>query len=85
MIIRSKNELVLEISSAMGIAFLKCRACQGDDGGVILVPVRNDKPIGPHERIKDSLSVPLFLHFLGERKASTATQYDFISSIRKVT
>lgn len=26
---------------------------------------------------------PYFLHFLGERKASTNTQYDFISSVRK--
>lgn len=33
MVIFSKNELVLEISSAVGIAFLKCRACHGDYGG----------------------------------------------------
>lgn len=33
MIVFSKNELVLEISSAVGIAFFKCLACHRDCGG----------------------------------------------------
>lgn len=60
MITFGKNELVLEISSAVeGIAFFKCRGCLGGSGRGNSSTICDYKPVGPCEKMKrDRLPEP---------------------------
>lgn len=87
MITLVKNELVLEISSTMGIAFFKCWGCLGGLEGVIVVPICNYKPIGPYEKIRRDIlyepdSALTFAFSGGKEICCYLVSMIFMSSVR---